>query len=149
MASRVWCVNSGSRGIGLEFVNQLLSRPSTTKVYAFLRDVNSPMAIKMKEEYKDRYIPVQVDNNDQETIERLPGMFTQSLKSGEKIDGLINVAGILGGRDGDLGPERSIQCKHLGIRILFPSLFHFLKVTRIISQQLIGNGSSKVWTLTL
>merc|ERR1712146_57690 len=28
---------------------------------------------------------------------------------GEKIDGLVNVAGILGGREEDLGPERSIQ----------------------------------------
>ena len=146
MASRVWCVNSGSRGIGLEFVNQLLSRPSTTRVYAFLRDVNSPVAMKMKEEFKDRYVPVQVDNNDQETIERLSNMFKETLDNGEKIDGLVNVAGILGGRDGDLGPERSIQCKHWNYKILFRSLsLHTFCLTRIIfSQQLIENGWNKV-----
>ena len=112
MSRRVWCVNSASRGIGLEFVHQLLSRPNTAKVYACLRNVNSPIAVRMMEQYNDRYVPLSVDNNDQGTIERLPELLKQSLGNGEKIDGLINVAGILGGGKEDLGPERSIQCKY-------------------------------------
>ena len=66
----------------------------------------------MMEQYNDRYVPLSVDNNDQGTIERLPELLKQSLGNGEKIDGLINVAGILGGGKEDLGPERSIQCKY-------------------------------------
>ena len=125
MASRVWCVNSGSRGIGLEFVNQLLLRPTTARVYAFLRDVNSSTAMKMKEEHKDRYIPVRVDNNDQATIDRLSDVLKQTLSSGEKIDGLVNVAGVLGGREEDLGPERSIQCKSLSVDAYILFRLHF------------------------
>ena len=73
-----------------------------------MRNVNCQAAVEMKSKFGDRYIPVRVDLTEESSIERAAQYIEESL-SGARVDLLLNVAGILGGREGDRGPERSIQ----------------------------------------
>ena len=89
-------VNTASRGIGLEFVTQLLHREGAT-VFAVCRSPDVPDALsKLTSEYGEERLKVitGVDLEDPKSIEH--GCQVIAEQCSEGVDLLINCAGILG-----------------------------------------------------
>ena len=106
-SSKVHCISTASRGIGLEFVNQLLSVSQSNTVVALTRNKNAQGLIDLKGKYLNRLHLVSVDLENQDSID-LAGKEIENKV--DKLDTLFNVAGILGGGKNDqFGPERSIS----------------------------------------
>uniref|UniRef100_A0A7S1BR16 Uncharacterized protein n=1 Tax=Corethron hystrix TaxID=216773 RepID=A0A7S1BR16_9STRA len=100
----VFVVVGASRGIGLEYVRALLSR-TAGHIVACCRDPAGAEELGRVAEAADgRATVLPLDVAEQAQVERL----ANELRSGrERVDGLFNVAGILG--DGDAGPERNVS----------------------------------------
>jgi len=99
-------VSTASRGLGLEFVRQLLER-TPAQVVALHRLAKTGELELLQQQHHERLRMVAVDLEDQTTVEAA-GAAIQGMHS--RVDLLLNVAGILG--DGKSkatpGPERSI-----------------------------------------
>lgn len=104
----VFVINGASRGIGLQCVRKLLS-DTKGKVVACCRSPdNAPnlqeLLSSVDVESRERVELIQLDVEDQDSIEKA----AQEIKSRyDRIDLLLNVAGILGDGKSTPGPERS------------------------------------------
>jgi NAD(P)-dependent dehydrogenase (short-subunit alcohol dehydrogenase family) len=102
-----YVVSTSTRGIGLEFTRQLLGRaPADTKVFGLCRNPSAKL-LDLQNQYPDKLEIISgVDLEKQETIERAA---TEISGKCEKIEILLNVAGILGDGSTVPGPERSVS----------------------------------------
>ena len=90
--SKVYVVNTSSRGIGLEFTKQILSTTADATVIALTRSSSSSLS-SLLSQYSNRLIVIPIDLEDTNTITTA----CNSIKSVvNHVDVLINVAGILG-----------------------------------------------------
>mmetsp|Transcript_10507 Transcript_10507/g.25052 ORF Transcript_10507/g.25052 Transcript_10507/m.25052 type:complete len:416 (+) Transcript_10507:93-1340(+) len=105
----VFVVNGASRGIGLQFVKHLMST-TNGKIFACCR---SPDTASELQEYlsslsgnnMDRIELVTLDLEDQSSIENAGKLIREKV---DRVDLLLNVAGILGDSKTTPGPERSV-----------------------------------------
>lgn len=100
-------VSTASRGIGLELASQLLMDTPATIVGLYRSprsiDIDTPL-YRMKQVYNDRLRLVQIDLENQGSVDQACSTITSAFK---RVDLLINVAGMLGDKS-SAGPERSI-----------------------------------------
>ena len=90
-AKQAFVISTGSRGIGLEFTRQLLSKTQGTTVFALARNVNhaSPL-MQLQQTYPNRLTVVPVDLENQQSIETATATIASKTA---QLDLLINVAG--------------------------------------------------------
>lgn len=103
----VFVVNGSSRGIGLQFVKSLVERTKGT-IIACCRSPETATDLNDYIETLDdpaRIVVVPVDMEDQESIEQASATIREQFN---RVDVLLNVAGILGDAKTTPGPERSI-----------------------------------------
>ena len=105
--SHVSVVSTGSRGIGLEFVTQLLQQQQNGNVIALCRTPTAAL-LSLKAEYPTRL--ELIDNVDLECPDSI-GNAGDAVKSKfGRVDLLLNVAAILGdGKTEGEGPERALD----------------------------------------
>eukprot|EP00536_Pseudo-nitzschia_multiseries_P008584 jgi/Psemu1/296974/fgenesh1_pm.220_\ len=107
--SNVFLVNGASRGIGLQFVRKLLDH-TKGNIIACCRSPNDAMQLQdflstLGENSRDRVEVVKLDIESQDSIEQA----VQEIKTNyDRVDLLLNVAGILGDGKSTPGPERSV-----------------------------------------
>mmetsp|Transcript_16882 Transcript_16882/g.21680 ORF Transcript_16882/g.21680 Transcript_16882/m.21680 type:complete len:344 (+) Transcript_16882:61-1092(+) len=102
----VFFVSGASRGIGLQFVQELLNR-TQGKVIAACRNPGSAVEVqKLLEENPDRVVPIELDLTDQNSIESAASAVKEKYN---RVDCLFNVAGVLGDAKTTPGPERSLR----------------------------------------
>ena len=89
-AKQAFVVSTGSRGIGLEFTRQLLSKTQGTTVFALARNVNNSPLMQLQQSYPNRLTIVPVDLENQQSIETATAMIASKTP---QLDLLINVAG--------------------------------------------------------
>jgi len=107
----VFVVNGASRGIGLQMVQSLLLRTKGT-IIAACRVPNDPESALNK--YLETLSPADsvridkawLDLEDQSSIDALESFL--KTRHNKRVDGLFNVAGILGDGENTPGPERSL-----------------------------------------
>ena len=105
----VFVINGASRGIGFQFVRKLLN-DTKGKIVACCRSPDNASYIQefistIDEKSRQRIELVQLDVENQDSIEKA----SQEIKSKyNRIDLLLNVAGILGDGKSTPGPERSV-----------------------------------------
>ena len=90
-AKQAFVISTGSRGIGLEFTRQLLSKTQGTTVCALARNVNNSPLMQLQQTYPNRLTIVPVDLENQQSIESATAMIASKTPT---LDLLINVAGI-------------------------------------------------------
>ena len=105
----VFVVNGSSRGIGLQFVKHLIST-TNGKIFACCRspDTSSPLQdylTSLSSSNMDRIELVKLDLEDQSSIETAGAFIREKV---DRVDLLLNVAGILGDSKTTPGPERSV-----------------------------------------
>ena len=94
-----------SRGLGLEFVTQLLTR-TNGRVIGLMRNTDSINNLtSLKSTYSSRFEAIQVDLEDQDSVEAAG---TKITNLAGHVNVLINVAGLLGDGKTTPGPERSL-----------------------------------------
>jgi len=105
---QVYVISTSSRGLGLEFTRQLLSRTSAQVIALTRAPVTSPaLALStLQLEYPSRLRLLQVDLEDQASVE---GAGRAIAAATDRVDLLLNVAGLLGDGAADPGPERALQ----------------------------------------
>lgn len=103
-ADAVFVVTGASRGMGLQFVKSLLSRTSG-KVVAACRDPDGAAPALSSIDPGGRLETVRLDVTDQDQIEAVSAEI--EAKHG-RVDGLFNVAGVLGDGTSTPGPERNL-----------------------------------------
>ncbi len=102
---RVFVVSTCSKGIGFEFAKQLLQRSqSSSRVVGLYRSMNDHLA-QLKQQNTNRLDLVKVDLEDQLSVDAAA---SEVMRLTNKIDLLVNVAGILGDGISSPGPERSV-----------------------------------------
>ena len=101
----VYAVSTTSRGIGAEFARQLLVRTSDTKVIALARNTATEKLYALQQSYPQRLSVVKVDLEDQQSVDAAAVAIAGQT---DRLDLLINVAGILGDGATTPGPERSL-----------------------------------------
>lgn len=126
----VFVVTGASRGIGLQFVKSLVARTEGA-VVALCRSPDSAASLRgalsaMTDDEKMRVTVWKLDLEDQGSIESACETIKQSF---DRVDLLLNVAGILGDGKTTPGPERSIQridrewlARSLDVNLLGPTM---------------------------
>lgn len=105
----VFVVTGANRGIGLQYVKTLLDRVEG-KIVACCRDPNRASALQevaTSAATDDRVTILPLDVTDIIQIESLGSELKQ--RFGSRVDGLFNVAGVLGDGKSTSGPERSLS----------------------------------------
>jgi len=99
-------ISTCSRGIGREFANQLLHRTDENfKIIGLCRSVGSDLLI-LKEKFPSKFFIVDgLDLENQSSIENTVKNIRDLTNN--KLDLLLNVAGILGNASSDPGPEKT------------------------------------------
>ncbi|MGF1510092.1 MAG: SDR family oxidoreductase [Myxococcota bacterium] len=98
-------VQGSSRGIGLEFVRQLLMRPESRHVFATARNPNaSSELMALKTSAGDRLTLLPLDVTDEASIQRCRDAVRERT---DRLHLLVNVAGVLHGPD--MKPERRLE----------------------------------------
>jgi short-subunit dehydrogenase involved in D-alanine esterification of teichoic acids len=92
------------RGLGLEFAKQLLQR-TNMKVIGLHRSANNTNANILMERYPSRFQSIVVDLEDQVSVEVAGNLIAEKT---DRVDILLNIAGILGDGKSTPGPERSL-----------------------------------------
>lgn len=107
-SDQVYVVSTSSRGLGLEFTRQLLDRTKANVVALTRADVASPSPIlsALLNNYSSRLRLVKIDLEDQASVEEAARTIRATT---DRVDLLLNVAGLLGDGKTDPGPERSLQ----------------------------------------
>eukprot|EP00980_Cylindrotheca_fusiformis_P011251 scaffold2585_cov135-Cylindrotheca_fusiformis.AAC.3 len=106
----IFVVTGASRGIGLEFVRSLVDR-TEGKILALCRSPDSAHGLaefisSLSDQDKFRVKVMKLDLEDQSSIDQV----VEDIKSSfDRLDLLLNVAGLLGNGKEDPGPERSIE----------------------------------------
>ncbi|DBA78176.1 hypothetical protein WJX79_006992 [Trebouxia sp. C0005] len=94
MASTVWVVTGANRGIGLEFVKQILDLPNTTVIAGARSPEKAADLQKLSQQFEGRLFAVPLDLSDSNTVQAVVETVKKSHKDG--VDFLINNAGVLG-----------------------------------------------------
>jgi NAD(P)-dependent dehydrogenase (short-subunit alcohol dehydrogenase family) len=103
--NRTVLVQGASRGLGLEFVRQLLARPDIERVFAGARDPAGSAGLSgLLDRHPDRLQTLSLDVTVEEDIARTAA---QVRKSSDRLHWLINVAGVLHGEG--MRPERRLE----------------------------------------
>lgn len=98
-------VQGASRGLGLEFVLQLLADPAVDRVYASCRSPDKAEGLQeLASRHAERLRLLQMDVTAEASVAAAAALVA---KSGDAVDLLINCAGILHGADG-MRPERRL-----------------------------------------
>mmetsp|Transcript_10508 Transcript_10508/g.25054 ORF Transcript_10508/g.25054 Transcript_10508/m.25054 type:complete len:390 (+) Transcript_10508:223-1392(+) len=105
----VFVVNGASRGIGLQFVKHLMST-TNGNIFACCRSPDTASALQeylssLSGSNMDRIELVTLDLEDQSSIENAGKLIREKV---DRVDLLLNVAGILGDSKTTPGPERSV-----------------------------------------
>lgn len=101
----VFVVNGSSRGIGLQFVKSLLER-TKGKIVACCRTPDKAYDLQnVASDHPQRIQILPLDVEQQSTIDKLAKTIANEY---QRVDGLFNVAGILGDGVTTPGPERSL-----------------------------------------
>lgn len=103
--NKVFVVNTCSRGIGYEFTRQLLERSSSSARVVGLYRSRTPKMESLKAQHQHKLELIHVDLERQSSIDNAA---IELSKLTNKIDILINSAGILGDGKSLPGPERTI-----------------------------------------
>ena len=121
----IFVVTGASRGIGLALVKTLLER-TKGRVIACCRSPTDFDAVRYFGEQSARVTALKLDLEDQSTIDELA---TQIRTDYQRVDGLFNVAGILGDGQTTPGPERSLTMldrdwieKGLAVNVIGPTM---------------------------
>mmetsp|Transcript_11917 Transcript_11917/g.11984 ORF Transcript_11917/g.11984 Transcript_11917/m.11984 type:complete len:298 (+) Transcript_11917:233-1126(+) len=104
---QVYVVSTASRGLGLEFTRQLLSR-TEGRVVALTRSPASAPSHELSQlltQHPNRLHITQVDLEDQESVISAGSSLSSYT---DRVDLLLNVAGLLGDGSSSPGPERSV-----------------------------------------
>ena len=102
---QVACVHGASRGIGLEFVRQLLERTPTSRVFATCRRPEAARALAELSQGSDGRLRVlDMDVTDESTVAKAAQRF--EAESGGTAHLILNVAGVLHGPS--FGPEKKL-----------------------------------------
>jgi hypothetical protein len=120
----VFVVTGGSRGLGFGFVDNLLKRTQGRVVALARNPTASPHLQELLKDkrFHNRLGCIAIDLTSPSEIAALPSH--PLLKDSGRVDGLFNVAGILGNGNSDPGPERALRFIEVRGKILFsPSSF--------------------------
>ncbi|MDX1655992.1 MAG: SDR family oxidoreductase [Candidatus Competibacteraceae bacterium] len=99
-------IQGASRGIGLEFVRQLLDCSQVARVFAACRDPAGSAGLQnLQDDYGARLVPVALDLNREETIEAAAARVAELT---DRLQLLINTAGLLHDGQG-LWPEKRLS----------------------------------------
>lgn len=100
-------VSGASRGLGLAFARQMLSRAPASTVVAASRSGGSPGLEELQAEWPGRVLPMECDVTSQESTRALAARVKAA--HGGKVDLVLNVAGLLHDAGGSgYMPERSL-----------------------------------------
>ena len=106
----VFVVTGASRSMGLEFVKQLLTRTKGKIVALILRPGSSPALdqalgqLSRDDRARVNVLPLDVTNEDQ-----IVNVATELNETYARVDGLFNVAGVLGDKTTTAGPEMNLS----------------------------------------
>ena len=109
-AEAVFVVTGASRSMGLEFVKQLLTRTKGKIVALILRPGSSPALdqalgqLSRDDRARVNVLPLDVTNEDQ-----IVNVATELDETYGRVDGLFNVAGVLGDKTTTAGPEMNLS----------------------------------------
>ena len=109
-AEAVFVVTGASRSMGLEFVKQLLTRTKGKIVALILRPGSSPALdqalgqLSRDDRARVNVLPLDVTNEDQ-----IVNVATELNQTYARVDGLFNVAGVLGDKTTTAGPEMNLS----------------------------------------
>ena len=149
----VFVVNGSSRGIGLQFVKSLVQR-TKGRIVACCRSPDAAQDLQnIALLHPQRLTILQLDLEDQSTVDNTANIITKEF---QRVDGLFNVAGILGDGATTPGPERTLAAierewleKSLAVNVIGPVMFikALSPLMRSIGRKSItvgGLGSEKV-----
>eukprot|EP00730_Choanoeca_flexa_P006956 TRINITY_DN12252_c3_g2_i1.p3 TRINITY_DN12252_c3_g2~~TRINITY_DN12252_c3_g2_i1.p3 ORF type:complete len:262 (+),score=48.84 TRINITY_DN12252_c3_g2_i1:5164-5949(+) len=103
-------VQGGSRGIGLEYVKQLLARPSVELVVATSRNPTESTTLQqLREEHNDRLMTLSMDLQQPESIANAASELESNLNGVVPFQFLINCSGFLHSAAEDVMPERKLN----------------------------------------
>ena len=103
--NKVYIINTSSRGIGYEFTSQLLSRSSESTQIIGLYGSKTDKLHELKQAYPNKLHLVHIDTESQPSIDNA---IKEISSFTNKVDMLINSAGILGDGKSTPGPERAL-----------------------------------------
>jgi len=105
--TRVALIQGASRGLGLEFVRELLNRPDVDRVVATCRDPEASEGLaSLCADHDDALVLVRLDVCDEPTVAAAAARVTE--ECGPRLHWLINCAGVL--HDGPaLRPEKKLE----------------------------------------
>ena len=122
----IFVVNGSNRGIGLQFVITLLQRTKGTILACCRSPLSAEKLIELSLQYPNRITILPLDVEDQSSIDLLA---TKIAKTYQRVDLLLNVAGILGDGKTTPGPERSVLnieldwlMKTLAVNVVGPTM---------------------------
>eukprot|EP00956_Cyclotella_meneghiniana_P018038 scaffold29819_cov68-Cyclotella_meneghiniana.AAC.2 len=139
----VFVVNGSSRGIGLQFIKSLLQR-TKGKIVACCRTPDKAYDLqKVASDHPQRIQILPLDVEQQSTIDKLAKTIANDY---QRVDGLFNVAGILGDGVTTPGPERSLAMierdwleKSLAVNVIGPVM-----LTKALSPMMRTTGRKSI-----
>jgi NAD(P)-dependent dehydrogenase (short-subunit alcohol dehydrogenase family) len=129
------CVTGADRGLGYELTLQLLKRNYTVFAGRFLRDWDQLDTV--APEYEGRLIPIDLDVSDDESVKLAASVIAWHTN---KLDLVINNAGIVGGKDDEIFGEIDFN---IMIRLFNVNALGPLRVTNAFASLLL-NGEDKL-----
>ena len=144
----IFVVNGSNRGIGLQFVISLLERTKGTILACCRSPLSAQKLIELTLQYPNRITILPLDVEDQSSIDSLASMIG---KTYQRVDLLLNVAGILGDGKTTPGPERSVMnierdwlMKTLAVNVVGPTM-----LTKALSPLMRTSGGRKFVEMNL
>ena len=152
----IFVVNGSNRGIGLQFVISLLERTKGTILACCRSPLSAQKLIDLTLQYPNRITILPLDVEDQSSIDSLASMIG---KTYQRVDLLLNVAGILGDGKTTPGPERSVMnierdwlMKTLAVNVVGPTMLTkalspLMRTSggrRYVEMNLNGDGMDKI-----
>lgn len=151
-------VSGASRGIGLEFASQILSRSPAASIVAASRSGESPGLAKLIAAHPGRVHPIACDVTKADDTAALKERVAElsSSSGNKKVDMVINSAGVLHdvGQTGYM-PERSLasidpesMAKILAINAIGPVMVTQAVASKLSRGAIIGNLSARVGSIS-
>jgi len=144
----IFVVNGSNRGIGLQFVISLLERTKGTILACCRLPLSAQKLIDLTLQYPNRITILPLDVEDQSSIDSLASMIG---KTYQRVDLLLNVAGILGDGKTTPGPERSVMnierdwlMKTLAVNVVGPTM-----LTKALSPLMLTSGGRRYVEMNL
>lgn len=151
-------ISGASRGIGLEFASQILSRSPACSIVGLSRSGDSPGLAKLAAAYPGRIHPLACDVTKADDTAALKERVAElsSSSGNKKVDMVINSAGVLHDVD-QTGymPERSLSsidqesmAKILAINAMGPVMVTQAVASKLSRGAIIGNLSARVGSIS-